>query len=51
MLKIGIVGTGYFGEIHIKVLLKLKKIFKIIGFFDIDKKNLKKFQKNIKFHY
>ncbi len=38
MLKIGIVGTGYFGEIHIKVLLKLKKLFKIVGFFDINKK-------------
>ncbi len=41
MLKIGIVGTGYFGEIHIKVLLKLKNIFKIIGFFDINKKRSK----------
>ena len=41
MLKIGIIGTGYFGEIHIKVLLKLKNIFKIIGFFDINKKKCK----------
>ena len=39
MLKIGIVGTGYFGEIHIKVLLKLKKKFKIVGFFDINKQS------------
>jgi len=38
MLKIGIVGTGYFGEIHVKVLLKLKNKFKLIGFNDVDKK-------------
>ena len=38
MLKIGIIGTGYFGEIHLKVLLKLKDKFKLIGFNDIDKK-------------
>jgi len=48
MLKIGIVGTGYFGEIHIKVLLKLKKIFKIIGFFDIDKKRSKEISEKYK---
>ena len=45
MLKIGVVGTGYFGEIHIKVLLKLKGIFKIIGFFDINKTKCKKISK------
>lgn len=38
MLKIGIVGTGYFGEIHLKVLIELKKKFKLIGFNDVDKK-------------
>ena len=38
MLKIGIIGTGYFGEIHLKVLLELKDKFKLIGFNDIDKK-------------
>ena len=38
MLKIGIIGTGYFGEIHLKVLLKLKDKFKLIGFNDVDKK-------------
>ncbi len=38
MLKIGIVGTGYFGEIHLKVLLELKNKFKLIGFNDVDKK-------------
>jgi len=45
MLKIGIIGTGYFGEIHIKVLLKLKTIFKIIGFFDISEKKSKEITK------
>ena len=48
MLKIGIIGTGYFGEIHIKVLLKLKKIFKIIGFFEINKKKSKEISKKYK---
>ena len=38
MLKIGIIGTGYFGEIHLKVLLELKNKFKLIGFNDVDKK-------------
>lgn len=38
MLKIGIIGTGYFGEIHLKVLLELKGKFKLIGFNDVDKK-------------
>ena len=38
MLKIGIIGTGYFGEIHLKVLLELKNKFKVIGFNDVDKK-------------
>ena len=38
MLKIGIIGTGYFGEIHLKILLELKDKFKLIGFNDVDKK-------------
>jgi len=38
MLKIGIIGTGYFGEIHLKVILGLKNKFKLIGFNDVDKK-------------
>ena len=38
MLKIGIIGTGYFGEIHLKVLLELENKFKLIGFNDVDKK-------------
>ena len=45
MLKIGIIGTGYFGEIHIKVLQKLKNKFKIVGFFDINKEKSKKISK------
>lgn len=48
MLKIGIIGTGYFGEIHIKVLLKLKKIFKIIGFFEVNKKKSKEISEKYK---
>ena len=32
MLKIGIIGTGYFGEIHIRVLQKLKNKWELIGY-------------------
>lgn len=36
MLKVGIVGLGYLGEIHVKCLAELNKDYKIIGGFDID---------------
>ena len=42
MLKVGIVGLGYLGEIHVKCLAELNKDYKIIGGFDIDLQRSKK---------
>ena len=36
MFKIGVVGLGYLGEIHIKCLLGLKEAFTIVGIHDLD---------------
>lgn len=34
MLKIGVLGAGHLGKIHIRLLLELKNEFEFIGFFD-----------------
>jgi predicted dehydrogenase len=36
MLKVGVIGVGYLGKIHLKILLEIN-VFELIGFFDIDK--------------
>jgi predicted dehydrogenase len=36
MLKIGVVGAGHLGKIHIRLLLELTDIFEFVGFFDVD---------------
>ena len=36
MLKIGVVGLGYLGEIHLKCLFGLKETYTIVGIFDVD---------------
>ncbi len=36
MLKVGIVGLGYLGEIHVKCLTELNTDYEIVGGFDID---------------
>jgi predicted dehydrogenase len=36
MVRIGIVGAGHLGKIHIKLLLELKEEFEVIGFYDVD---------------
>ena len=41
MLKIGVIGAGHLGKIHIK-LLKESKRYDLIGFFDSDKSISKK---------
>ena len=35
MIKIGIIGVGYFGEIHLINLLKLNNKFDVIGIYEI----------------
>lgn len=37
MLKVGVIGTGHLGSIHLK-LLKKSNLYKVIGFHDIDLK-------------
>lgn len=39
MLKIGVIGVGHLGKIHIKLILELKDKFDLIGFYDSDKEN------------
>ena len=34
MLKIGVIGAGHLGKIHLKLLLELKDTFEVIGFYD-----------------
>ena len=41
MLKIGVIGAGHLGKIHIK-LLKESKRYYLIGFYDNDSSNSKK---------
>ena len=41
MLKIGVIGAGQLGKIHLKLLLKLKDTFEVIGFYDNDRENAK----------
>jgi len=39
MLKVGVVGAGHLGKIHIRLILELKDQFQLVGFFDINKEN------------
>lgn len=39
MLKIGIIGAGHLGKIHIKLALQLTNIFDVVGFYDSDEAN------------
>jgi len=39
MLKIGVIGAGHLGKIHIKLLLELSDRFELVGFYDNDKTN------------
>lgn len=38
MLKIGVLGAGHLGKIHIKLILELEQEFELIGFYDSDDK-------------
>lgn len=39
MIKIGVIGAGHLGKIHIKLLKSLNDRFEVIGFFDTDQEN------------
>lgn len=36
MLKVGLIGVGYLGKIHLRILLETP-VFELVGFYDIDK--------------
>lgn len=44
MLKIGVLGAGHLGKIHIKLLAEIED-FDLIGFFDLDKEKVKEVEK------
>lgn len=39
MLKIGVLGAGHLGKIHIRLLLELAEIYELVGFFDPNEEN------------
>lgn len=36
MLKVGVIGVGHLGKIHLKILLGMKEV-KVVGFYDVNK--------------
>ncbi len=46
MLKIGVLGAGHLGKIHIRLILELKDKFEMIGFFDPNDENAKKVEED-----
>lgn len=42
MLKIGVLGAGHLGKIHIKLLLELKESYEFVGFYDANPENAQK---------
>ncbi len=42
MLKVGVLGAGHLGKIHLRLLKELKKDYEVIGFYDPDKEIAKK---------
>ena len=50
MIKIGVIGAGHLGKIHLK-LLKSSKKFDLIGFYDTDEKSSKKLSKKEGYQY
>jgi predicted dehydrogenase len=48
MLKIGVVGTGHLGKIHVKNLLEMSMDFDLRGFFDTDISKVKEVEEEFK---
>jgi len=46
MLKIGVIGAGHLGKIHIKLILELTDKFELVGFFDTNNENAEKVAKD-----
>lgn len=41
MLKIGVLGAGHLGKIHIRLILELKEAYQLVGFYDPNDENAK----------
>ena len=41
MLKIGVIGAGHLGKIHLKLLKEMKDTYEVVGFYDTDRENAK----------
>lgn len=41
MLKIGVVGAGHLGKVHIRLILELKEQWQLVGFFDTNQEHSK----------
>ena len=39
MLKIGLIGAGHLGKIHLKLIQELSEYYDLVGFYDEDKEN------------
>jgi predicted dehydrogenase len=48
MLKVGVLGAGHLGKIHIRLLLELKDKFEFVGFFDPNDVNAEKVAEEFK---
>ena len=47
MLKIGVIGAGHLGKIHLTIIQKLSDCFELIGFYDPDKEIAKAVTKKL----
>lgn len=45
MIKIGVLGAGHLGKIHIRLLQELKDTFQFVGFYDPNKENAEQLSK------
>ena len=48
MLKVGVLGAGHLGKIHLKLLKELKKDYEVIGFYDPNRENAKKVNRDFR---
>lgn len=51
MLKVGVLGAGHLGKIHIRLLLELSDKFEFVGFYDPDFENAQKVAEQFNIHY
>jgi len=50
MLKVGLVGAGHLGKIHLRLLAQSKE-YDLVGFYDADKENAKKIEEEFGYRY